>query len=445
MRILRVCSIATLSALLCGSSATLSAQQPQQQQTLSSTDLARAHLMLRQAYDEVRKNYYDPKYHGVDLDANFQKYDAMLNSARSVNQTFHVVVAFLTTLHDSHTFFMPPARANPSTVGFHAEMVGEKCFVTRIRPGTDPATKLHVGDQLMSLNGFNIKRADFNSMLYFFHVLSPAPSEKLALVNPSGEHRDEIVNATIRRGKPILDISDGGNGADYLKLVRDDEEDEHQNRGRTFESGDALIWKMPRFMVEQSTVDATFSKVRKHQALILDLRGNPGGAIDTLKDMLGHVFDHEVKLADRVSRKDSKPEMVKPRGPVFSGKLIVLIDSTSASSAELFARVVQLEHRGTVIGDRSAGAVMEARDYDESIGTDTKIFYGFSVTSANLVMTDGKSLEDTGVIPDEIILPTAIDLAEGKDPVLSHAAELAGTKLDPAAAGKLFPFEWPSI
>jgi C-terminal processing protease CtpA/Prc len=104
--------------------------------------------------------------------------------------------------------------------------------------------------------------------------------------------------------------------------------------------------------------------------------------------------------------------------------------------------VVQLEHRGTVIGDRTSGKVMEALEIGDSQGADIRIFYGFSVTEANLIMSDGKSLEKTGVTPDELLLPTGADIAAGRDPVLSHAAELAGVKLDPVAAGKMFPFEW---
>jgi C-terminal processing protease CtpA/Prc len=73
---------------------------------------------------------------------------------------------------------------------------------------------------------------------------------------------------------------------------------------------------------------------------------------------------------------------------------------------------------------------------------DTVIFYGASITNADLIMGDGKSLEKVGVEPDELMLPTAADIAGSLDPVLSHAAKLAGVELSPAEAGALFPIEW---
>jgi C-terminal processing protease CtpA/Prc len=446
MRTLRVCSIAVLSALLCGSSAILLAQQPQQQQKLNSADLERAHMMLRQAYDDVKKNYYDPKYHEVDLDGTYRQLDAALDAVKSNNEAFRVIAGYLLNLHDSHTFFMPPPHVNRSVREFHTEMVGDACFVTRIRPNSDAAAKLLVGDQVLARNGLKIQRADFETLQYFFQIISPSSIQQFIVQGPSGERRQEIIHSAIRQGKATLDLSDAANDNDFWKLVQDDETEAHLDRERTVDAGDTFIWKMPQFNATTNTITTVFSKARQHRTLILDLRGNPGGAVDTLKDMLGNVFDHDIKVGDRVTRKDSKPETAKTFGrSVFTGKLIVLINSESASAAEIFARVIQIEHRGTVLGDRSAGAVMEARHYNESVGVDYKVFYGFSISSANLVMTDGKSLEGTGVTPDEMVLPTATDLAEGKDPVLSRAAELAGTKLDPVAAGKLFPFEWPSL
>jgi len=70
--------------------------------------------------------------------------------------------------------------------------------------------------------------------------------------------------------------------------------------------------------------------------------------------------------------------------------------------------------------------------------------YGVQVTVGDLIMGDGKSLEHVGIAPDEMLLPTADDLATGRDPLLARAAALVGAKLDATSAGKLFPVEWPS-
>jgi C-terminal processing protease CtpA/Prc len=142
-------------------------------------------------------------------------------------------------------------------------------------------------------------------------------------------------------------------------------------------------------------------------------------------------------------RKESKPMLAKTRGADgFKGRLIVLVDSNSGSASEVLAHVVQLEKRGTVIGDRTAGKVMRSRIYSHQIGLDTVVFYAVSVTDADLIMTDGQSLENVGVVPDELVLPTAEDLRSQKDSVLSRAVAMAGGTLDPVEAGKLFPFKW---
>jgi C-terminal processing protease CtpA/Prc len=206
-----------------------------------------------------------------------------------------------------------------------------------------------------------------------------------------------------------------------------------------------MIWKMPAFLMNDADVTHMIGLTRKHKALILDLRGNPGGIIEILDKLVGSVFDHDITIAQRVGRKEMKPEVSKKSGALFTGDMIVLVDSSSASCAELFARVMQLNHRATVIGDRTSGKVMEALYYPMHQGSERIIVYGAEITEADLIMADGQSLENHGVTPDEIVLPTSADLAAGRDPVLSYAVGKLGVKLDPKAAGALFPFEWTPL
>src|ERR1035437_565143 len=413
---------------------------PAQQETVLSKDnQGLVSDILRKADDEVKKHYYDPKLHGLDLDARYTQYSERIGKAHDLGDGYRVVAAYLAGLKDSHTYFVPPSRANHFDYGYRYALVGDACFITHIRPGTDAESKLHVGDRIGNMNGYGVDRQDYPDVRYYFGTLAPQGSTKLALWSPAGGGREAVVNAINRPDKKVMDLTEG---EDYYDLVRRSENEDHATHDRIIENGDVAIWKMQQFDLGIDGVEKGIGIARKHKALILDLRGDGGGAVRTLELMVGSLFDHDVKICDRVGRKDMKPMIAKHHGSPFQGKLIVLVDAGSASASELLARVVQLEHRGTVIGDKTAGAVMEAMDYQESLGADTQIFYLFSVTDANLIMTDGKSLENMGVAPDELLLPTGADLAAGRDPVLARAAELAGVKLDTVDAGKMFPFEW---
>src|SRR6185436_3517339 len=119
-------------------------------------------------------------------------------------------------------------------------------------------------------------------------------------------------------------------------------------------------WKMPIFG-DPGPVEDVIRKARKYPALVADLRGNSGGALVTLNAMVSWFFDREIVVATEKSRARESTVQVKPKKEPFTGRLIVLVDSETASAAEMFARIVQLEKRGVVLGDRTAGAVMTAR------------------------------------------------------------------------------------
>jgi C-terminal processing protease CtpA/Prc len=413
-------------------------------QGVNTFDRDRGHVMLKTLKGEIKKNYYDPTFHGIDLEARFKTADEKVDKATSVGQIFGIVAQVFLDFEDSHLFFIPPQRANATDYGWQMQVVGDRCFISAVKPGSDAEAKgLKPGDEVIAIDAFTPTRENLWKLKYLYYTLRPQPGMRVVLKSPGGKERQVDVIAKIKVGKRVMDLTGSNDAADIWNLIREGENEDRLTRHRYYEMGeDLMIWKMPQFDLEPRGVDDLMNKARKHKALVLDLRGNPGGAEETLKTLLGYFVGSNVKIGDAKRRKETKPILVKGRDDQFKGKLVVLIDSQSASSSELFARVVQLEKAGTVIGDRSQGAVMRARGYNFQMGADIVVFYGASITDADLVMTDGKSLERSGVTPDELLLPTAADLAAKRDPVLSRAATLAGVKLDPEKAGSLFPIEW---
>ncbi|PYS46948.1 MAG: hypothetical protein DMF68_17385, partial [Acidobacteria bacterium] len=282
-------------------------------------------------------------------------------------------------------------------------------------------------------------RQNIWKMEYNYDVLRPQPGKRIVVRTPDGQQRELALKAKVEKRPKQINLTE------LYNKINEDEEDEKKLPRYSELSSDIFIWKLREFGLTESKVGDMMKKAREHKALILDLRGNGGGYETTLKRMLGYFFDHDVTIGEVKRRKETKHLSAKTHGDkAFKGELVVLIDSRSGSAAEIFARVIQLEKRGTIIGDRSAGAVMRAVFRPGLLGdvsNGNMVLFGASVTDSDIILTDGNSLERVGVTPDELILPAASDLAAKRDPVLARAAAILGAQLSPEKAGTLFPLE----
>jgi C-terminal processing protease CtpA/Prc len=398
--------------------------------------------MLEGIKNDIKKNYFDPSFRGIDLEAKYKEAAAKIENATSIGQMNGIIAQFLLNFDDSHLFFIPPGKASKTDYGFAYEMIGDKCFITSIDAKSDAAKKgLQIGDEIYSFAGYAPMRENLWKIRYFFNRLVPQPILDMAIIKPDGKEVIYKIESKITTGKRIMDLT----GGDINQIIRESEDQDRKESKQYFheKTNGLFIWKMPSFSLEPSKVDDIMDKADKAQGMILDLRGNGGGRVDMVLRLIGNFFTEDVKVADEKTRKKTKEIIAKSRGKnSYAGKLVVLIDAGSGSASEVFSKVIQFEKRGTVIGDRSAGAVMESMYFGRQVGMDVVVFYGASITIADLIMKDGKSLEKIGVTPDEKLLPTGKDLAAKRDPVLSRAAEILGFKMSPEEAGKLFQIEY---
>lgn len=150
-------------------------------------------------------------------------------------------------------------------------------------------------------------------------------------------------------------------------------------------------------------------------SLILDLRNNPGGLLDQAVD-LSSVFLDEGVVVSTIGRDPNQKEVraVKTGGAKKDIRLAVLINSGSASASEIVAAALQDHKRAIILGEPSFGKGSVQTVIP--LGNDL----GLKLTIAKYYSPSGRSIQESGVIPDVLI--------EEYDPALLKKARILKEK-----------------
>jgi C-terminal processing protease CtpA/Prc len=400
---------------------------------LSSFDRGNCLTMLKLIKEDLTKNYYDPAFHGIDVEKTFTEASDRVKGAKNVGEASAILADTLLRLDDSHTKFYPPERLTRVDYGWAAKMIGDVPFVMAVKKGSDAEKKgLAVGDRILAWNRFEPSRANLWQINYVYRHIRPQQLQRVVVRKPDGAERSLDIESQVQE-RPAGSLED---------LIRESDDAYRTPFELEKAAGETLVVAMSSFG-DPAQVARFMKKARAYKNLVLDLRGNGGGLVVAINMLVSWSFDRDVKIGVQKTRKADEPEIAKGRKDAYTGRIIVLIDSRSASASEVTARVMQLEKRGTVIGDRSAGAVMTSLFFSHTLGQDlygigSVAFFGTSITVADLRMSDGNSLEKVGVTPDETVLPSGADLAAGRDPALARAITLLGGTMTAEEAGKFY-------
>jgi len=148
-------------------------------------------------------------------------------------------------------------------------------------------------------------------------------------------------------------------------------------------------------------------QTEKANGLIIDLRGNGGGALSEATALTG-LF---IPSGPVVQVRDAKGRTRINRDPeddlAYDGPLAVIVDRDSASASEIFAGAIQDYRRGVIIGESTfgKGTVQNLVDLDRYSQEPDQPLGQLKMTIAQFFRVNGASTQHRGVTPD-IILPT---------------------------------------
>lgn len=141
--------------------------------------------------------------------------------------------------------------------------------------------------------------------------------------------------------------------------------------------------------------------------LVLDLRGNPGGALSEAAALSELFVPGGMMMLSRGLDGKLKQHSLKEGGPVYGGPLIVLTSANSASASEVFAGAMKFHRRALIVGAASTfgkGTMQNYIDVSMMAGKEANDWGTLRLTMERFYLPDGGSVQRTG-IPSDIVLP----------------------------------------
>jgi carboxyl-terminal processing protease len=155
------------------------------------------------------------------------------------------------------------------------------------------------------------------------------------------------------------------------------------------------------------------------KGIILDLRYNSGGYLETAVDVVSEFLDEGVVLYEQNSDGDLTPYNTVSGGKALDIPLVILVDGGSASASEITAGAIQDYGRGVLVGTQTygKGSVQYWIPLENEQGA-------VSVTIARWLTPKERQIDGVGLTPDYVVEFTDEDLANNNDVQLLKAVEI---------------------
>jgi carboxyl-terminal processing protease len=399
----------------------------------SRSDLRRA--IFEAAWTAVRDKHYDKTLHGVDWNALKLRYEPLAVGAPDEPTFYRLLNEMLGALGQSHLEVtgpgaeeLPLAEEPASNQGVPTSgETGDPGLTVRIIEGKPTVTAVRAGS--------SAARAGLKPGFIVTHLggrpadaLPPSPRP----LRPVEERFRLRLQAMQRLSGPVgtrvtvryLDAADRPGEA---LLTRDPPHGSPVQIGllpplypevHVSHVGDVGVIAFNFFLLEpvlkevQNAIDGF--RARGSKAIILDLRGNPGGmgamAIPVASRLVGKPLTlGTIQLRDYANVLTATPSLgVKP----FTGKVVVLTDEGTASTSEILAAGLQEAKRAVIVGDTTLGAALPSAI--ERLPGGAVMQY----IVADFKTPKGVFIEGRGVQPDKRVIETRAGLQTGRDPVL---------------------------